>query len=69
MDRQATIRFLVNSGWVKDACGWWTAPFGYSLDEAVQLHKEFAEKTAHAFNDGDAETLKYWLKRDRSVPV
>ena len=58
--------YLKRAGWKKDACGWWTCPFGYGLDEAIQLHKEAAEMTARAFNEGnDTNLLLSWLKKER----
>jgi hypothetical protein len=64
-ERGQVEAYLKASGWKKDACGWWESPFGYGLDEAIAMHKESAEKTARAFNEGDAYLLQSWLKHER----
>jgi len=68
-ERLQAESYLKSSFWKKDACGWWTSPFGYGLDEAIQMHKQAAEATAIAFNSGDEKLLRFWLRAAKPVPV
>jgi hypothetical protein len=63
-NKTAAEAYLIRSGWKKDACGWWTCPFGYGLVEAVTLHREASEGEAWAFNkmrETDPDIFQKWI--------
>lgn len=68
-ERTIAETYLENSGWKKDACGWWIPPFGYGLEEAINLHRDAAEKTAYAFEESELKNpgiIKYWIESERA---
>jgi hypothetical protein len=69
MDKIVSERYLLNSGWKKDACGWWISPFGYGLNEAIELHKNASESTARAMEKECPDLIPRWLNQERKINV
>jgi hypothetical protein len=66
-ERKDTEEYLKHSGWTKDACGWWIAPFGYGFDEAIALHKDASERTARAMETNCPDLIPRWLENERAT--
>ena len=47
--------YLTIRGWKKDSCGWWSCPFGFGMQEAIEMAVEVSHVDALYWNEIDPE--------------